>query len=188
MNSDTIVIDIINKDEFCSSIIKEHCVLGDGSMGMTAPIFAKRDLKTSAVIGMQHTDLRLQEFSEVCSPFFLNNSVAGYLDIFFNCRFDHTFAIALVSCLCSQISDSIGTCKHSLLQNRVDSTNNQIPLTVRETEVARLWAKNKDIEEISAQLSITNYTVRTHIKHIYAKLGLKNKGDFIISCIGLDEF
>lgn len=48
-------------------------------------------------------------------------------------------------------------------------------LSERELEVLRLLALGKSNKEIAEQLSLTEVTVRTHISHILAKLGLENR-------------
>ncbi len=48
-------------------------------------------------------------------------------------------------------------------------------LTEREAEIFALLADGKDVEDISNALFITQGTVRTHIKHLYAKLGVHSK-------------
>jgi NarL family two-component system response regulator LiaR len=48
-------------------------------------------------------------------------------------------------------------------------------LSERELEVLRLLAVGKSNQEIAEQLSLTEVTVRTHISHILAKLGLANR-------------
>ncbi len=59
-------------------------------------------------------------------------------------------------------------------------TNPDSPLTSRETEVLKKLAQGKTYNYISDELSITYETVKTHIKHIYWKLGVDNKSDAVI--------
>jgi NarL family two-component system response regulator LiaR len=49
------------------------------------------------------------------------------------------------------------------------------PLTERELEVLQLVAKGLSNEDIAAQLTISEVTVRTHISHLLAKLHLANR-------------
>lgn len=48
-------------------------------------------------------------------------------------------------------------------------------LTSRETEVLQLVARGRTNQDISAQLSIDERTVRVHVTHILQKLGLHNR-------------
>ncbi|MCU0507055.1 MAG: response regulator transcription factor [Anaerolineae bacterium] len=48
-------------------------------------------------------------------------------------------------------------------------------LTPREVEVLRLIAQGRSNREISGELSVTDHTVKTHISHIYDKLGVRSR-------------
>jgi DNA-binding NarL/FixJ family response regulator len=52
---------------------------------------------------------------------------------------------------------------------------NVFPLTAREREVLQLLARGCAAAEISRELCISHATVRNHIQHILAKLGLHSK-------------
>jgi DNA-binding CsgD family transcriptional regulator len=51
----------------------------------------------------------------------------------------------------------------------------QALLTEREEEVVRLIASGRQNKEIAAQLDISYHTVRTHVQHAMAKLGLSHR-------------
>jgi DNA-binding CsgD family transcriptional regulator len=48
-------------------------------------------------------------------------------------------------------------------------------LTPREIEVLKLAAEGTGIRELSEELALSSSTIRTHLKHIYAKLGVHNR-------------
>ena len=52
-------------------------------------------------------------------------------------------------------------------------------LTSRENEVLHLVAEGLLVKEISDQLSLSNYTVKSHLKNIYTKLHVRNKVEAI---------
>ena len=52
-------------------------------------------------------------------------------------------------------------------------------LTPREAEVMELWATGRSTPFIEEQLSISKYTVKTHVKHIYEKTGAGTKEELI---------
>ena len=54
-------------------------------------------------------------------------------------------------------------------QQRVDR------LTPRETEILQLMARGLSTEEISGQLGVSPYTLRTHVQNILTKLGVHSK-------------
>jgi DNA-binding CsgD family transcriptional regulator len=56
-----------------------------------------------------------------------------------------------------------------------DGPDPSASLTPREIEVLKLAAAGTGIRELSEELGLTSSTTRTHLKHIYAKLGVHNR-------------
>ncbi|HAJ37225.1 MAG TPA: LuxR family transcriptional regulator [Chloroflexi bacterium] len=56
-----------------------------------------------------------------------------------------------------------------------DQTGLIEPLTPREIEILRLLAEGKSNPQIAATLIVTVETVKTHVKHIYGKLGVADR-------------
>ena len=55
----------------------------------------------------------------------------------------------------------------------------QYDLTARETEIMGLIAQRKSRAEIEQELFLSQNTVKTHVRHLYAKLGAHSKTDVI---------
>lgn len=70
-----------------------------------------------------------------------------------------------------QLSPSVAT----RLTREVPTPEASEPLTQRETEVLRLLATGKSNKEIAAALVITEKTVKAHVSHILAKLGVASR-------------
>ncbi|MGW0706756.1 response regulator [Streptomyces sp. NPDC002643] len=62
----------------------------------------------------------------------------------------------------------------SRLVSAVRAPGNE-PLSAREREVLRLVAKGTANREIARELFISEATVKTHLTHLYAKLGVKDR-------------
>jgi len=53
------------------------------------------------------------------------------------------------------------------------------PLTARETDILRLVAKGLSNRDIAAQLTISEHTVKNHLKNIFHKLHLENRSQLV---------
>lgn len=53
------------------------------------------------------------------------------------------------------------------------------PLTARECEVLRLAATGIPVDEMATRLCVSPNTVKTHLSHVYAKLGVRGRTDAI---------
>jgi DNA-binding NarL/FixJ family response regulator len=62
----------------------------------------------------------------------------------------------------------------------LSSAAEKIGLTVRELEVVRLIAQGHSNTEIAAELFVSDATVKTHINHIFSKLGARDRSQVII--------
>jgi DNA-binding NarL/FixJ family response regulator len=58
------------------------------------------------------------------------------------------------------------------------------PLTPRETQIARLVADGFVNKEIAAKLEISEWTVSTHMRRIFAKLGVETRAAMVLRCFG----
>jgi len=58
------------------------------------------------------------------------------------------------------------------------------PLTPRETQIARLVADGFVNKEIAAKLTISEWTVSTHMRRIFAKLGVETRAAMVLRCFG----
>lgn len=58
-------------------------------------------------------------------------------------------------------------------------------LTARETDVLRLLAQGYSNKEIARQLQLVEDTVKTHVRHILAKLGVQSRTQAVLYAIGL---
>jgi len=61
----------------------------------------------------------------------------------------------------------------------------QDPLTEREKKVLQLLAAGASNKQIAAQLFISESTVKTHVAHIYEKLGVKTRAEAAVRALQL---
>lgn len=60
-------------------------------------------------------------------------------------------------------------------------------LTARQAEVARLLVDGMSAKEVAASLHISLATARSHIEHVYRRLGVKNRAQAVGLLLGRDE-
>jgi len=95
----------------------------------------------------------------------------------------------LMEAMRSSESSDLDTDAHSAPSSAADRGSPPGDLTDRELEVIRLVARGKSNREIASHFYISEKTVKTHISHILAKLGLKDRTQLAIFAIrnGLAE-
>ena len=52
-------------------------------------------------------------------------------------------------------------------------------LTERETEILALYAGGRSAVRIAEELFLSNYTVKTHLRRCYAKLGIHSRQELL---------
>ena len=57
-------------------------------------------------------------------------------------------------------------------------------LTEAELPVVRLAAEGRTNAEIAARLCLSRYTVETHLKHVFAKLGVESRAELAALAAG----
>lgn len=94
----------------------------------------------------------------------------------------------------TNIDESIASYLEKLLADQISATEDEKPLcnqlsdlTRREMEVLDYLCEGCSNQEISEKLFISLITVKVHLKHIYRKLGVKNRSQAIILCKNLME-
>ena len=58
---------------------------------------------------------------------------------------------------------------------RLRATNDAPALTERESEILKLIAEGKSLPEIARELYLGVTTVKTHVQHLYEKLGVSDR-------------
>jgi DNA-binding NarL/FixJ family response regulator len=78
--------------------------------------------------------------------------------------------------------------QNSISQNKkvvYDPDNPIEMLTQRELQIVILVAKGKVNKQIAEKLHISEWTVSTHLRHIFAKLGVESRAAMIFRCINI---
>ncbi len=66
-----------------------------------------------------------------------------------------------------------------LIRRPVSSVGATVRLSPREREIARMVAKGYPNKAIAAVLEISSWTVGTHLRHIFAKLGVSTRAAMV---------
>lgn len=69
----------------------------------------------------------------------------------------------------------------------LDRLFEQHNLSPREREMAALWLKGMPIRDMAAMLSITERTVKAHVKNILTKFGVVNRTAFLVKLLSEKE-
>lgn len=68
-----------------------------------------------------------------------------------------------------------GALMKKTLETRLSQLTEECRLSPREVEVLRLLARGRSLPYIEENLAISHSTARTHVKHIYEKLGVTDR-------------
>lgn len=147
--------------------------------GINAISVAMEVKRVTAVIGEEHSLRLFFNWSCVCSPIFFGSKIIGYLNLSFSKSVCISFAVPFVAKIVEQIENKyVAIPKDSKNEHIIEMFENY-GLTNREKEVALGWLLNGSTLYISQLLGISEETVRTVIKKIYAKTGVRDKSQFI---------
>ena len=77
----------------------------------------------------------------------------------------------------------------SLQEQRIKELAREFSLSARETEIVMLIARGFTTDNVAKKLVISPYTVNTHIRHVYEKIGIHKRSELIdyINGNGSDE-
>lgn len=75
----------------------------------------------------------------------------------------------------SELNSSLAEAHLSYLSIRTMQLANQFELTQRESELLSLMIEGRTNTDIAQELFISENTVKTHIKHVYQKLGIRSR-------------
>ena len=106
----------------------------------------------------------------------LSETIYAYCDV-------GGFKTRLVSALLGRSSPAMEDCVSTVSQQTLES----IGLTRREIEILHLVAQGKANKEIAAALYISPLTVRTHLEHVYQKLGVGSRTEAAAFVLGLAD-
>jgi two-component system nitrate/nitrite response regulator NarL len=69
--------------------------------------------------------------------------------------------------------------RYTLVRTRPCSSQSQVALSPREQEVARLVTKGLPTKTIAVVLDISPWTVATHLRRVYTKLGVNSRAEMV---------
>jgi len=167
--------------------IRPGAVLSEESFGTNALALSKEYRRLLAVQGKHHYCRVLKRWSSVASPIKdPQGNIRGYLNIFMHQDNVPLFTAMFLKLLVysterellllfhHQQLSSVSPDPSPVLSNEVNQK-----LTKREKEILGLKLRGLNNKEIAYELSLSYYTVATHCRNIYSKLGNKN----ILKCM-----
>ncbi|RJX22820.1 MAG: helix-turn-helix transcriptional regulator [Ammonifex sp.] len=166
--------------------VRPGTVFTEESCGTNALALAREHNRLVAIRGEQHYCKLFKDWWCVASPVKdPEGRIIGYLDISLHAEKELGLTIALLKilltsiereCLLShsqQTNTDVTSPLHTLLRK------SEQKLTRRQKEVLQLKLSGLKNDEIAAKLSLSIFTVETHCRNIYSKLGVGNFQEFL---------
>ncbi|MDB5054509.1 MAG: luxR [Bacilli bacterium] len=163
----------------------QDCNIGQGTsfqlehIGINGISLAMEMQRPALVKGQEHHLDLFCEWTCVCQPVMLDGIVQGYLDLSIHLEEDYTWALVLLGKLIFDIEQRLVDYDPKKKQKMIMECLSQHGLTLREKEIAWRWMNNQSTLRIAEELYLAEGTVRNHIKKVYAKTGVREKGKFI---------
>jgi transcriptional regulator of acetoin/glycerol metabolism len=163
--------------------VRPGTVFTEASCGTNALALARERNRPVAIRGEQHYCQLFKDWWCVASPVKdPNGKISGFLDISMHAEKELGLATALLQTLVALIERELLLVELTQRQqtDSIALAPLRIPpevakkLTAREREVLKLILEWLDDVEIAKRLSLSIWTVRTHRRNIYQKLGVSN--------------
>ncbi|UOF90073.1 LuxR C-terminal-related transcriptional regulator [Fodinisporobacter ferrooxydans] len=134
---------------------------------------------TVVVQGVQHTMRFFKDWNCICSPVrTIDEEIIGYIDLSFSTDVDVTFAVPLLKKMIEKLERKLKKSRESINKEAAYLLFKPYNLSNREREVAFGWLQNKSVLQMAHLMGITEGTVRNMLKKVYAKTGVRDKGQF----------
>jgi transcriptional regulator of acetoin/glycerol metabolism len=163
----------------------QDCNIGKGTSfamehaGVNGISLAMEMQKPAIVKGQEHYLELFSQWSCVCQPVIIDGEIKGYLDLSTHSEEDFTWAFVLLGKLVMDIEQQVVSTDPLSKQTAILQSFGQYGLSSREKEIAWRWLNNQSTLRIAEELYIAEGTVRNHIKKVYAKTGVREKGKFM---------
>lgn len=178
-----IVLEMKGSDGIVHKLEKNN--IGEGTSfsleqaGVNGISLAMEVQKPSLVRGKEHYLELFYEWSCVCQPIIVDGRIQGYLDLSTHSEEDFTWAFVLLGKLVADIEEKYFKSDPLRKQKDTMASMRQSGLSSREIEIAWRWLNNQSTLLISEELFISEGTVRNHIKKVYSKCNVSEKGMFM---------
>ncbi|NMI06882.1 hypothetical protein HF638_23110 [Paenibacillus sp. SZ31] len=159
------------------------------NLGINAISIAMESGKIAVVQGKEHSHTLFSSWSSISTPIQVERKVLGYLAISFDSAEDVIFAVPLLEKIICNIEEHLEWRDPIARKKRINRKLEDFQLTNREKEVAYCWLEGQSRSKIAQMLTISEETVRFHVKHIYEKVGVKHQVEFVKKVIlsGVDK-
>ncbi|MEK5420120.1 hypothetical protein BSK49_07595 [Paenibacillus odorifer] len=174
--------------------LKEHYIapgthFAMKDLGINAISIAMESGSTTVVKGEEHSLELFFSWSSICTPIQSEGKVLGYLNMSFDSVEDVIFAVLLVEKIVRNIEERLDWMNPIAQKKRINRNFEDFHLTNKEKEVAYCWLEGHSRSAIAQMLTISQETVRFHVKHIYEKVGVNHQVEFVkkVMFSGIDK-
>ncbi|OAB40666.1 hypothetical protein PMSD_01855 [Paenibacillus macquariensis subsp. defensor] len=129
--------------------------------------------------GEEHQIEVFKRWTCLCYPIRSAKGIVGYLNISISSQESSSFIFLLMEKLTSAIESRIYATTDHNRDDQLSVELEKLGLTRRETEIGTHWLMNKSALHIALKLGITEGTTRNHIKKIYRKTNVSDKGQYM---------
>ncbi|MEK4849008.1 LuxR C-terminal-related transcriptional regulator [Paenibacillus sp. FSL H7-0756] len=164
--------------------LKEHCIepgthFAMKDLGINAISIAMESGNTAVVKGEEHSLEFFSSWCSICTPIQSEENILGYLNLSFNSEENEIFAAPLLGKIVRNIEERLDWMNPIARKKRIKLNLQEFHLTNKEKEVAYLWLEGYSRSEIAQMLTISQETVRFHVKNIYEKVEVNNQVEFV---------
>lgn len=183
---DGIILYLFSSDKILSRVASAGIEVGTcmdmQHAGVNSISLAMKIKERFIIQGDEHQHPLFKNWTCICYPIRdLADQMMGYLDVSFSSTEESDIMLFILD----QLSFSLSRSMKLSIEDSEDSNLQlnhilaELGLTHREIEVAVHWLSNKSVLCMAELLDISEGTIRNHLKKVYRKTGVNDRGQFM---------